>query len=437
MIYATLAVGATFIRRHRPLLLLAAVAAAIVSIAIGQEAASVPLLGLGIGQMMYPDPINPAVDVNDYLRLQTQRVGSATVTWASGTDTSPSASRSRFALPKVGILNRLFIDIDGASATAYDLTIGTGTAAVAANGQGPYGIIEGISLRVNGSSGWYDVSGFGTYLANAAENASAFPQDAIGTIYTTAPTDVASTLFTYPAGADGRPRFGLEVPVTVSATNPLGMLLLQNDQTTVELEIRWASLSNYVALTTNAVATLSLTATVVMEYFDVPPRDAFVAFFLPLLRWGHWWVEERQDVTATGRDANIVSLDNHDTYLRIIHTILLNGATNTDAIEALRFVLNRQTFLYDHDDATHLRRQRTATGGKDLPAFIWDFFINGSLRDAIHADAYTDIRSVVDVTSGTTLGTAPYVRSANEKLVDLGDPTAGNVAVPAGSAARV
>ncbi len=383
---------------------------------------------------MYADPINPQIDVNDYLRLQTQRVGSATVTWASGADTAPSTARSRFQLPKVGICHRLFIDIDGGSATAYDLTIGAGAVAVAANGQGPFGIIDGISLRVNGSSGWFDVSGYGTYLLNAAENASAFPQDAIGTIYTTAPTDIASTLFNYPTAADGRPRFGLEVPVSVSATNPLGMLLLQNDQTTVELEIRWASLSNYAALTAGAVATLSLTASVVMEYFDVPPRDAFVAFFLPLLRWGHWWVEERQDVAATGRDANIVSLDNHDTYLRVLHTIVLNSVTNTDAIEALRFVLNRQTYLYDHDDATQLRMQRTNSGGKDLPAFLWDFFTSGTMRDVIHADAYTDIRSVLDVTAGTALGALAFIRTATEKLVDLGDPLAGNVAVPRGAA---
>jgi len=382
--------------------------------------------------MQYPDPIQPTIDVNDYLRLETQRVGSDTITWASGTDSAPSKPSSRFQLPKVGIAHRLYLDIDGGSATAFDLTIGAGASAVAANGQGPYGIIAGLALRVNGSSGWFDVSGFGTYLLNTAENASAFPQTAIGTIYTTAPTDVASTLFDYPV-VDGRPRFGIEIPISVSATNPLGMLLLQNDQTTVELEVRWASLSNYAALTAGAVATLTLTLSVVLEYFDVPPRDAFVAFFLPLLRWGHWWVEERQDVAATGRDANIISLDNHDTYLRVLHTITLNSVLNTDAIEAVRFILNRQTYLYDHDDATQLRIQRTASGGKDLPAFLWDFFKTGTMRDVIHADAYTDIRSVVDVVAGATLGAAAFVRTAAEKLVDLGDPLAGNVAVPANS----
>jgi hypothetical protein len=36
---------------------------------------------------MYADPINPAIDVNDYLRKQTLAIGSDTITWASGTDT--------------------------------------------------------------------------------------------------------------------------------------------------------------------------------------------------------------------------------------------------------------------------------------------------------------------------------------------------------------
>jgi hypothetical protein len=385
---------------------------------------------------MYPDPIQPQIDVNDYLRLETQRIGSDTVTWASGTATAPSKQRSRFELPKVGILNRLYLSIVGGSATAYDFTAGGGTGAPAASGKGPFGIIDGLSLRVNGSSGWYDVSGFGTYLVNAAENASAFPQDAIGTVYTTAPNDVASRIFDYPNSADGNPRFGLEVPVTVSTTNPLGMLLLQNDQTTVELEIRWNSLDSYALLAGGATATLSLTVNVVMEYFDVPPRDAFIAYFLPLLRWGHWWVEERQDITSAGRDANIVSLDNHDTYLRVLHTLTINGALATDPVEAVRFILNRQTYLYDHDFVTQLRRQRTGTGGKDLPAFLWDFFTTGTMRDVIHADAYTDIRSVFDIAAGTTIGTA-FALTATEKLVDLGDPLAGNVAVPRGSAAGV
>lgn len=377
----------------------------------------------------YADPIQPQVDVNDYLRAQTQRVGAKTVTWASGTASAPSESRSRFTLPKVGLASRIYVDIDGGSSTAFDLTVGAGSSAVAADGLGPWGVIDGFTIRVNGGSGWYDVSGFGTFLVNSIESEDAYRQDAPGTVYTTAPTDVASALYDYPT-TDGRPRFGFDIPFCLGPSNPLGMILLQNDQTTVELEIRWNTLDKYAALAGGAVATLSLTATVVLEYFDIPPRDAFLAFFLPMLRWAHWWREERQDVTASGRDANIVTLDNHDTYLRVVHYLLRNSILNTDNITDLRFVLNRQHTLYDHDDATHLRRQRMAIG-KDLPAFVWDFFATGTLRDVIHADAYTDIRSVLDVDSVT--GTC-FLKTVTEKLVDLGEPIGGQAAAAAAAA---
>lgn len=424
MILATLTAGAGWLRAHpaaRAAVILLAVALSIVwAHLLNDPAAALPFLLLGAGPVGYPDPIQPEVDVNDYLRLQTQRVGSATVTWASGADSVPSTSRSRFTLPKIGILSRLYIDIAGGSGTAFDLTVGGGSSAVAADGQGPYGIVEGIALKVNGGTGWYDVTGFGTYLVNAVEGADRYPETAPGTVYTTAPTDVASTIFDYPV-VDGNPRFGLEVPLCLGPGNPLGMILLQNDQTTVELEIRWDTLANYANLAGGAVATLSLTASVVMEYFDIPPRDAFLAFFLPLLRWAHWWREERKDVTATGRDTNFVALDNHDAYLRVLHYFVRNSITNTDNVTDLRFVLNKAVTLYDHDDATHLRKQRAAIG-KDLPAFLWDFFQTGTMRDVIHGDAYTDIRSVLDIDSVT--GTC-FLKTAYQKLVDLGEPPGG------------
>lgn len=366
--------------------------------------------------MTYPDPLNPQEDANDYLRGQTTRVGQDTVTWASGTASSPSKSRSRFQLPKVGLLARLFVDIDGGSATAYDFTAGGGTGAVAADGMGPWGIVEGFALKINGGSGWFDVSGFGTFLLNNAENPNAYTG---GSVPGTAWSAVAGVVYAYDPTADSRPRFGFTIPVALDASQPLGMVLLQNDQTTVELEIRWATLDKFAALAGGASATLSLTATIVAEYYDVPPLAAFDAYIRPLLRWANWHIEERQDVSSTGRDANIVTLDNHDTYLRVIQHAVLNGALNTAALEAVRLVLNRQTTLYDHSVPVHFRQQRDKIA-KDLPAIVWDFFATGTLRDVLHADSFTDIRTAIDVASGTTLGSTAFIRTMAQKLVDLG-----------------
>lgn len=362
------------------------------------------------------DPIEPQVDINDYIRLQTQRIGSDTVTWASGTNTPASKPRSSFVLPKVGIAARILLDFEG----TYDLTIGAGTAAIAADGRGPWQIVDRLQLSVNGAAAWYNVSGFGSYLLNALEEEHAFPQDVPGTAYTTAPRDVASDVFEYPVAADGTARFGIEIPLILRPDNPLGMLLLQNDQTTVSLDVVWGALDAYAALAGGAVATLSTTVTATLEYFDVPPREAFMSFFVPMLRWGHWFNEDSQTIAAQGRDSNIVTLDNHDTYLKVIHTLILNGTVNTDNVDDVRLVLNRNTFLYDHPARTQFRRQRRQQS-KDLPALVWNLFARGRLRDALHADLYTDVRSVIDV-SGATLGTNPRIITTTEKLIDLGLP---------------
>lgn len=374
--------------------------------------------------MMYPDPIEPAITISDYLRVQTMEVATEVVTWASGQATPPSRPRLRFPLPPVGLCSRIYIDVDGGSATAFDFTAGGGTGTVAADGQGPWGIVEGIEVRVNGGAGFYDVSGFGTYLLNAAEEPHAFPQDAPGTVYTTAPTDVASRIFDYPVAADGRPRFGFEVPFSLSPGQPLGMVLLGNDQTNVELGLRLGALDRYAVLAGGASATLSLSFTVTMEYFDVPERGAFDAYARPMLQWAHWNVENRQDITSTGPAANIVKLDNHDSILQVIHVPIIDSKVNTDAVDRLAFVLNRTTQLESHKASTHLRRQRRALG-KDLPAFVWHFFSTRTLRDAIRADSYTEIRSQLDLVAGTALGTGAHIKTIEKKLVDLGAPPIG------------
>lgn len=366
----------------------------------------------------YADPLDPNVTVADYLTLQTFEVGSDTVTWASGTATSPSKPRTTFRLPPIGLASRVFIDVDGGSATAYDFTAGGGTGAVAASGEGPWSIVESIQINVNGSTGFYDVSGFGTYLLMAAEERHAFPQDAPGTVYTTAPTDVASDVFDYPAAADGRPRFGFELPLSLLPGSPLGMVLLGNDQTTMDVVLKWATLDKYAVLAGGGTATLTLTATCTLEYFDVPDQAAFDQFVRPMLGWVHWNVENRKDVTSTGAGANVVTLDNHDTYLQVIHTLFINNILNTDAVERIKFLLNRAHTRYDMNKRTFLRRQRHEVG-KDLPAFIWTFFSTASLRDAIRADAYTDVRSQIDIVSGTALGAGAFVRTAEKRLVDL------------------
>ncbi len=370
----------------------------------------------------YPDPIEPAVTVADFLHLQTMVIDGKQATWASGTDTAAGQRQLRWQLPKVGLLSRIWVDVDGLTSTGYDFTAGGGTGAVAADAMGPWGLVESIELKVNGSVALFNVTGFGAYLLEAAEAPEALPAvSSVGTVYTTAPTDIESTILNYDPTQDHRPRWGISVPLSLTPGQPLGMVLAGNDQTSLELVLTLASLSKFAALAGGASATLALTFTPTLELFAVPDPAAFAQFVRPMLDWAHVCRETQQDIVATGDQR--VTLDNHDNILQVIHTAKLNGVVNTDALESGQFILNMTDTRYEHGLATQMRRQRRALQ-KDIPAWVWSFFSTGTLRDAIRADSYTDIRSVIKVASGTTLGTGPWIRTAERRLVQL-DARAG------------
>jgi len=366
----------------------------------------------------YPDPIEPQLTVADFLHLQTMEIDGKSATWASGTDTAASARQLRWQLPKVGLLSRIWIDVDGLTSTGYDFTAGGGTGAVAADGMGPFNLVEAIELKVNGSVALFNVSGFGAYLLEAAESPEALPGvSSVGTIYTTAPTDIESTIFNYDPTQDHRPRWGISVPLSLAPGQPLGMILAGNDQTSLELVLTLASLSKFAAISGGtAAAVMSLTFTPTIELFAVPEPGAFAQFVRPLLDWAHVCRETQQDIVATGDQR--VTLDNHDNILQVIHTVKLNGVVSTDYISAGQFVLNLTDKRYQHGAASQWRQQRRVLQ-KDLPAWVWSFFKTSTLRDAIRADSYTDIRSILTVSSSATLGTAPYVRTAERRLVQL------------------
>jgi hypothetical protein len=359
------------------------------------------------------DPIEPETTIDDYLKVLTQFMGQDTATFASVT-AAPSKPRMTFTCPPIGLASRILLDCD----VAFDLTAGGGSGAAAADGRGPFQLISNIAVRVNGKIGWYNVSGYGTYLLDAIETRHSFPQDAPGTVYTTAPADVASRIFDYPVAADGTAHFGLDVPIVVTPDNPLAMLLLNNDQTTVTVELTLNTLDAYVLVAGGATATATLTVTATLEYFDIPPEDVFQSLFVPMLAVGHWFNETEKSIVAQGVGANVFEADTHDTYLGIYHTVILNGKVDTDHVDDVRLKLNTNQTRHELPAERQLRRQRLQWG-KDLPMYAWDLFAEGNLRDALDGDKYTKIQSFLDI-SGATLGTNPRIITITEKLINLG-----------------
>lgn len=399
------------LRAGHPVLFALIVALGIIALGLAlSPAGALPFL------LAYVMPFNPASPVSDMDRLipLTQVIGTDSLTYAAAADPAPSKPRSSWEVPKAGLASRIFVDID----VVLDYTAGGGAGAVAADGRGPFNLVKNLKLTVNGKLAWYNVSGFGTYLINAVEDSTSFPQDAPGTVYTTAPTDVASTIFNYPVNADATGHFTLEIPVIVSPDNPLAMLLLNADRTNVVLEIEWATGAKYAAWTGGATGAMTVNVEATLEYFDTPEPAVFDRFIRPMLGFAHWFNETEQAIVNKGAGANKVSIDNHDTYLGIFHQVILNSVLNTDHIDDVKLVLNTNQVRYSHSAKRQLDYQRD-WWGKDLPFYGWDFFQDGILPHALNAESYTTIESFLDVAAAATVVAGDKIITIEEKLVAL------------------
>src|SRR5258708_665535 len=209
----------------------------------------------------------------------------------------------------------------------------------------------------------------------------------------------------------------------LSATGPFSLFsrlgVLVNAATDI------LSLSEY-GLTTNwpntpvpvtgaATAAFVGNAFVDVEFFEVParPEDR------PDIRFLHTLTESRMALTSAGD--NFVPLPRGNTYLRVLHSIVANGALDTVDLNKLELSWNQTTKPYNIRRHTQLMLQR-ARYGQDMPvgAFVHDWFTTRTTRDVIHTHAITDLMSNVSLLSGTTLGSNNnFVDTIAEQLVQI------------------
>lgn len=374
---------------------------------------------------MAPQMAGPQPTAADFLRLFSMDVGTAAVSYdATGPSLAPSQRTVRFDLPRVGLFSRILVAFDA------DFTAVEAAAAgqPAENGMAPYNLAERLQVKIGGSGSLIDLSGMGAHLMNeldkspasAAFQAQPWPAaaGAVDVQHMVYAWDEAAT----PPVVTGHARWGYVLPASLHAGQPLGMILLGTDRTLATLEITLADLDAIVAKAAFAAPTatiMDLTIRVTYEYFEVPAESAYAAFVQPILRYAHRLSEDRQDVVSVGPNANVVQLLPYDAVLQVAHYFVLDGTLNATAIEAARFRLNRSVVRDEWIAATGWRQQRENLN-RDVPALVWDFFERQSLRSAIRAGDYTDIRAELDLAAGTTIAAGDYVSTITRKIVDLG-----------------
>jgi len=304
------------------------------------------------------------------------------------------------------------------------VTPGTGTATLSE--KAPWNLFSRIRYEIGSGTTLFSTSGWGAYLVDLRSRLGYVPSSD-GGMSSPFATEVYSAAAN--AGANAW-NFGLTIPITPNERDILGLILLQGEGTVTQFNLEWkqaggATAEFPVVLTGNATATFTGTARVVIETFTVP----LALENQPPLDRVFQTLETVSPIFAVGENA--VKMMEENTYLRLIHSVEINGALNTAAVETLRLRYNITDVPYELslDDYLYLERRRYT---RDMPkgVFVWEFFDQGypnfgGDRDLLAAGGLAELESIINIAAGTSLGASNNViRTVQQQIVRVATPPA-------------
>ncbi len=320
-------------------------------------------------------------------------------------------------LPRVGLLARVFVHFNG----VLTVTLGAGTATAAP--RSPWQIANRIRLLANSTLALVDMSGFGAYVAEHLIDIAGVSSKPGSYARAMTVTDLPQA---YAPFIPEVARFGTaagantiditwELPIKLTETDPIGLIVAQNPQTTLTLEITNGQIADVVTLASGATATLTGSWAYAVEYFEAPADMSA----MPDMTFVHVWQEQRVAIGNTGLVP--VRLLTGDTYLRIAQIVQINGVLDRADIDRISLIENDADTPYAVDRWLALWRQRRIYG-KDLPegVFVHDFFVPESTRDMLNSALYSDLKAQLTVNAAAVLGTGNnFVDTVVEKLVQV------------------
>jgi hypothetical protein len=307
----------------------------------------------------------------DKTRLKYSKLG--TITKPTGGGSSPALQ-----IPRTGLLQGIRLQI-------------TATVAGTLSNLNPLGaasIIRRVRLLVNSSNDLFSVSGAGyAYLLNeaiASELALA-----IGATYNQGRSVVSAATF----------RLDMYIPVSMNQRDSIGLFMLQNNQTTVELYIDWEADANVAT-----GATITGTCVPTIEFLIVPATGE-----LPPLNLIHQCIED---------SVGVVAGDYHyqptqgQVYLQVLHGAALAQANTTDQFTRFRQVIAQSDYWMDEtpetlDDLNYVQRGRNRLKGNILIDFAATSGLGvfGLPRDWFDTKWTTDYEHIITFGGSTTLTT--------------------------------
>ena len=333
-----------------------------------------------------------------------------------------TAGRESKAITRTGYLARVHWHFNG----TLTVTLGGGTAVL--DSLGPWSALNRVRLQANSGTDVYNTSGWGAYLQEICFGLRNTQPDSHGLAAAIA-TESEEVYQALTASGAQTWDFGATIPVAVNDMSELGLIMLQNEVSSVALALEYASaiysLTGAVApvlVTGAATATLTGTISPMLETFMVPVDKAH----RPDLGWLHQILEVRQAVTATGD--NTINLIRENIYLGIILYQIFANARNSTGLDRLRLVLNASDTPYDYYKRNLLQLQRKRYG-RDLPlgTFFLDLFNQGipglgDERDALNGKATSELQLIDTIATGTTVTATSTLNTITRQLVRLNGP---------------
>lgn len=282
-------------------------------------------------------------------------------------------------LPKVGLLGGLFITITGAVAGTL-------------SNQNTFGfssIIRRVRLIANAGIDLWNVSG-PSYFWMVKDFVEDYKDPVPSTSGRTAITATTFVLDMY-------------LPVAYNSRDPLGLIMLQNEQTQLTLTVEFEA-----DATVATGATVTATVTPYVELFTVPvdPKE------WPSLTTMHQVVEDSRVISGAGEYQYVWPRGN--TYIQVLHGAgFAVSGTGADAFSSYKLQMNQSEVIEGPltPGAASMEYARSHGRARTLGVMPWDLAgssglgVFGSIRDIIYSQLVTDIESVITFTGATTLYT--------------------------------
>lgn len=287
----------------------------------------------------------------------------------------------QFNLPKARLLSNILLRVKGKFSCSKESDSGTIENAIDSELFTPFKAIRRISLDLNNGFQPFVISGAEAAMLNLVDihpnllnyynSNQTYKEGFFTSDYVNFPSSVGNSGYVYDFG------FTVNLPVTTSPRDPIGLILLQNDQTNVTINIDLGTGADMLPAKDNCVYTLSdVSVEACLETFSLPAN----ANAVPDLSVLKLTMGRTDSIPTAGQQ--VIKLTTGQIYRKIIFRVLDENGLPTDT----NFINSDISLVFNQADVNYsispemLRLINARVLGYTLPkgTYFFDFSNGGS-----------------------------------------------------------